>query len=101
MPVAASRAVRDNVASGVVVAQQVGSAGLATMVRAAFVHGMDVLLATSGGIAVVAAVLALAFLPNRDRTPPAATDGSATVDETETPTGRSWPSGPGIRTGQT
>ncbi len=61
----ASDAVRDNVAAGVVVARQLGSADLLAMVDGAFIHGMDVLLACSGGIAAAAAVLALAFLPGR------------------------------------
>jgi predicted MFS family arabinose efflux permease len=100
LPAQAAGAVRDNVASGLVVAQQLDSAGLVTMVRAAFVHGMDLLLATSGGIAVVAAVLALVFLPGRDRTLPAAADGSATVDGPEATEGQPRPADPGVRTGQ-
>jgi hypothetical protein len=47
------------------VARQLGSAELLAMVEGAFIHGMDVLLACSGGIAAGAAVLALAFLPGR------------------------------------
>jgi hypothetical protein len=35
------------------------------MVNGAFIHGMDVLLACSGGIAAAAAGLAFAFLPGR------------------------------------
>ena len=65
VPPAAAGAVRDNVASGIAVARQLGSDALASTVRAAFVHGMDVLLATSGTIAIVAAVLALVLLPGR------------------------------------
>jgi DHA2 family multidrug resistance protein-like MFS transporter len=65
LPGQAADAVRDNVAAGVVVAHQLGSADLLAMVQGAFVHGMDVLLACSGGIAAAAAVLALAFLPGR------------------------------------
>jgi len=67
----AAQAVRDNVASGIAVATQLGSQALADMVRSAFVHGLDVLLAISGGIAVTGAVLALAFLPGRTRAVPA------------------------------
>jgi EmrB/QacA subfamily drug resistance transporter len=63
LPNQASDAIRDNVAAGVAVARQAGSADLLAMVQAAFIHGMDVLLACSGGIAAVAAVLALVFLP--------------------------------------
>jgi predicted MFS family arabinose efflux permease len=65
LPAAAAGAVRDNVASGITVAQRLGSGALAATVRAAFVHGMDVLLAASGAIAVLAAVLALVVLPGR------------------------------------
>jgi EmrB/QacA subfamily drug resistance transporter len=65
LPSQATDAVRDNVAAGVAVAHRVGSADLLAMVDGAFIHGMDVLLACSGGIAVAAAVLALAFLPGR------------------------------------
>jgi hypothetical protein len=32
-------------------------------VRAAFVHGMDIMLVTCGAIALISAILALAFLP--------------------------------------
>jgi EmrB/QacA subfamily drug resistance transporter len=65
LPSQASDLVRDNVAAGVVVARQLGSADLLAMVDDAFIHGMDVLLACSGAIAGVAAVLALVFLPGQ------------------------------------
>jgi hypothetical protein len=65
LPSQASDAVRDNVAAGVVVARRLGSADLLAMVQGAFIHGMDVSLACAGGIAVGAAVLALAFLPGK------------------------------------
>jgi DHA2 family multidrug resistance protein-like MFS transporter len=65
LPSQASDAIRDNVAAGALVARQLGSAELLAMVEGAFIHGMDVLLACSGGIAAGAAVLALAFLPGR------------------------------------
>jgi hypothetical protein len=73
VPDPAANAIRDNVAAGVVVAQRLGSPDLLAMVQGAFIHGMDVMLACSGGIAAVAAVLALAFLPgqrNGRGTPP-------------------------------
>ncbi len=44
---------------------ELGSPALLDMVRSAFVHGMDIMLWTCGGIAVVCALLALAFLPRR------------------------------------
>jgi hypothetical protein len=80
LPPAAAGAVRDNVASGVAVARQLGSGALAATVRAAFVHGMDVLLATSGAIAIAAAVLALVLLPGRRPT-----DGGEAAADTGAP----------------
>ncbi len=80
LPSDAASAVRDNVASGITVAQQLRSEALAAMVRAAFVHGMDVLLATSGVIAIVSAVLALVILPARGRV-----DGGGAPADAEAP----------------
>jgi EmrB/QacA subfamily drug resistance transporter len=65
LPSEASEVVRDNVAAGVGVARQLGSADLLAMVDGAFIHGMDVLLACSGIIAAGAAVLAVVFLPGQ------------------------------------
>lgn len=65
LPSGAADAVRDNAVAGVRVAAQTGSATLLDSVRAAFVHGMDTMLLTCGGIAVLGAVVALAFLPQR------------------------------------
>src|SRR5215472_11656029 len=65
LPASAASAVRSSVAGGVAVAQQLGSPALLDMVRSAFIHGMDIMLWTCGGIAVVSALLALAFLPRR------------------------------------
>jgi EmrB/QacA subfamily drug resistance transporter len=65
LPSAAADAVRSNVAGGVAVAQKLGSVPLLAEVRTAFIHGMDLMLWTCGGIAVASAVLALAFLPRR------------------------------------
>ncbi|HUK76918.1 MAG TPA: DHA2 family efflux MFS transporter permease subunit [Thermoleophilia bacterium] len=65
VPAALSATVRDSVAEGVAVAHQIGSAALFAMVRGAFVHGMDVMLAVCGGIAVAGIVLTLVFLPRR------------------------------------
>jgi MFS family permease len=39
--------------------------GRKRLLRSAFIHGMDIMLWTCGGIAVVSALLALAFLPGR------------------------------------
>ncbi len=65
LPAQAAAAIRDGVSSGVVTAQRLGSDALLAMVRNAFLHGMDVLLAVSGGISLIGALLALAFLPGR------------------------------------
>jgi hypothetical protein len=53
------------VGAGSAVARQLGSAALLDDVRSSFVHGMDLMLWTCGGIAVACAVLALLFLPRR------------------------------------
>jgi hypothetical protein len=63
LPAAAASAVKGSVAGGVSVAQSVHSATLLDNVRAAFVHGMDIMLWACGGIALVSAILALLFLP--------------------------------------
>jgi EmrB/QacA subfamily drug resistance transporter len=63
LPDQAGAAMRDNVAAGVVVAQRLGSPDLLAMAEGAFIHGMDVMLACSGGIAAASALLALVFLP--------------------------------------
>ena len=52
LPPAAAAAVRQSVFGGVAVAQKLHSASLLASVRMAFVHGMDLALAVSGGIAV-------------------------------------------------
>ncbi len=63
LPPAAAAAVRQSVFGGVAVAQKIHSAALLGAVQAAFVHGMDLALAVSAGIAVAGAVLTLVFLP--------------------------------------
>jgi MFS transporter, DHA2 family, multidrug resistance protein len=57
---------RSSVAGGVAVARRLGSASLLDSVRGAFVHGMDIMLWACGGIALVSALLALAFLRESD-----------------------------------
>ena len=54
------------------VANKLGSASLLDTVRTAFVHGMDIMLWTCGGIAVACALLAVIVLRQR-----AAGDGAA------------------------
>ena len=65
LPAAAARAVRASVFGGVAVARRAGSAPLLDSVRGSFVHGMDVALAVSAGIALAGLVLAAIFLPRR------------------------------------
>jgi MFS transporter, DHA2 family, multidrug resistance protein len=65
LPPAAAAAARSSVAGGVAVAQRLGSTTLLDMVRTAFIHGMDIMLWTCGGIGLASALLAIAFLPRR------------------------------------
>jgi MFS transporter, DHA2 family, multidrug resistance protein len=65
LPAPAASAARSSVAGGVAVAQRLGSPALLDDVRSAFIHGMDIMLWTCGGIALASALLALAFLPRR------------------------------------
>jgi DHA2 family multidrug resistance protein-like MFS transporter len=67
LPAQAAAAVRSSVGSGVAVAGKLGSSSLADTIRTAFVHGMDLMLWTCGGIAVGCALLAVLFLPRRTR----------------------------------
>jgi len=62
-PAAAAATVRQSVFGGVAVASKIGSASLLSSVRTAFVHGMDLALLVSAGIAVAGVVLTLVFLP--------------------------------------
>jgi MFS transporter, DHA2 family, multidrug resistance protein len=59
----AASAVRQSVFGGVEVAHQLQSSLLLTSVRTAFVHGMDIALLVSAGIALTGVVLSLLFLP--------------------------------------
>lgn len=56
---------RSSVTGGVAVAHKLDSAELLHVVRTAFVHSMTVMLWVCAGIALVAVVLALLFLPNK------------------------------------
>jgi hypothetical protein len=62
-PVAA--VARRGVAAGVEAATRARSVEMLVNVRSAFIHGMDVMLWTCGGIAVTSALLAVIFLPRR------------------------------------
>jgi Na+/melibiose symporter-like transporter len=72
LPARVADAVKDNVAAGVAVAERLGSPVLLVMVRSAFVHGMDTMLAVSGAVTAAGAVLALALLPGRPARRPGA-----------------------------
>jgi EmrB/QacA subfamily drug resistance transporter len=54
---------RESVFAGLAAARAAGSASLAETVRSAFVHGLGLVLITSGGLAVLGFVLAVAWLP--------------------------------------
>jgi hypothetical protein len=66
LPPTAADAVRRSVFAGVAVAEQLRSQALLDSVRHSFVQGMDTALLFSAGIAVVATLAALIFLPGRD-----------------------------------
>lgn len=72
LPAAAAGAVKASVFQGLAVAQKVGSPALLRSVRESFVHGMDVALVVSAGIAFLGMVLALVFLPRRREASPEA-----------------------------
>jgi len=77
LPAAAAATVRQSVFGGVAVAQKIHSAALLASVRTAFVHGMDLALAVSAGIAVVGVVLTVVFLPASNATEKAVPPGPA------------------------
>ncbi|MGD0557868.1 MAG: hypothetical protein ABSA93_23160, partial [Streptosporangiaceae bacterium] len=57
-----------SVFGGVAAASKLHSAALLASVRTAFVHGMDLALVVSAGIAVAGVVLTLVFLPASNAT---------------------------------
>jgi EmrB/QacA subfamily drug resistance transporter len=61
VPTAVADAVRDSVAGGVAAAGKLHDQQLLEDVRTAFVHAMDTTLLVSGGVAALAAILALRF----------------------------------------
>jgi DHA2 family multidrug resistance protein-like MFS transporter len=63
LPSAAVAAARQSVFGGVAVAQKLHSSALLTSVHRAFVHGMDLALLVSAGIALIGLVLTVLFLP--------------------------------------
>ncbi len=84
LPAAAAAAARSSVAGGVAVARATGGAPLLHAVRTAYVQGMDVMLWACGGVALAAAVLAVAFMPRGADAPPAAA-GSGPVPAAAAP----------------
>jgi DHA2 family multidrug resistance protein-like MFS transporter len=81
IPTSAAAAARQSVFGGVAVAHQIGSAPLLESVRTAFVHGMDMALLVSAGIALVGVGLTLFFLPRTNA--PNATTHPRAVKEGE------------------
>jgi MFS transporter, DHA2 family, multidrug resistance protein len=75
LPPAAAAVVRQSVFGGAV-AQKIHSASLLASVQTAFVHGMDLALLVSAGIAVTGVVLTVLFLP-ASNAPQAATQTRA------------------------
>jgi DHA2 family multidrug resistance protein-like MFS transporter len=65
LPADAAAAVQKSVFGGLAVAQQIGSAELLESVRTSFVAGMDDATRLAGGVAAVAALLALVVMPRR------------------------------------
>ncbi len=65
LPAPAVTAVKSGIFGGVAVASKAGSAALLASVRTSFVHGMDISLVVSAGIAVAGLILAAVFLPHR------------------------------------
>jgi DHA2 family multidrug resistance protein-like MFS transporter len=78
LPPAAALATRDSVFGGIAIAHRLGAGPLLASVRASFVHGMDVALLVSAGIAVAGIVLTVVFLPWRTARRPA---GARTIVE--------------------
>jgi MFS transporter, DHA2 family, multidrug resistance protein len=65
LPAQPAAAVRSSAGAGVAVAVKLGSTSLLDTIRTAFVHGMDLMLWTCGGIALACAILAVIFLRTR------------------------------------
>ena len=75
LPPAAAAAVKQSVFAGVAVAQKLHTAALLDSVRESFVRGMDAALFASAGVAALAIVVALVFMPGRAHV--TAVEGSA------------------------
>jgi hypothetical protein len=77
LPASAAGVVRSGISGGVVVAHTLGSAPLLHGIDVAFVHGLDVMLWCCAGVALAAALLALAFLPRSAGAPAETADQPA------------------------
>jgi MFS transporter, DHA2 family, multidrug resistance protein len=74
LPRAIARAARGSVADGLAAAHATGSLTLLGAVRDAYTNGLDVMLWACAGIAIAAALLAVAFLPRAAPLPAALPD---------------------------
>ena len=81
LPAAAVAAVRQSVFGGVAVARKLHSPALLTAVQRAFVHGMDLALLVSAGIALAGVVLTVLFLPQTNASRKPLTPGVDTEGE--------------------
>src|SRR5215475_3168400 len=81
LPTAAAGAVRSGVFAGIAVARKLGSPALLESVRSAFVHGITLMLWVSAGLAVVAVILALLFLPWRATAAPEPPAGAGSLPD--------------------
>jgi EmrB/QacA subfamily drug resistance transporter len=81
LPAAAVAAVRQSVFGGVAVAHKLHSQALLTSVQRAFVHGMDMALLVSAGVALAGAVLTVLFLPQTNASTEPIEPGIDTEDE--------------------
>jgi hypothetical protein len=64
LPASAADTAGDSVVAAHLVAERAGTADLLTSANSSYVHGMGVILLVCGGAALVATLLAAAFLPS-------------------------------------
>ena len=91
LPAGAADTARDSVVAAHLIAERTGSAQLPSSANSAYVHGMGVVLLVSGAAALVAALLAGAFLPNTPEAvagPPAETPAETPDMATDRPDAR-------------
>jgi DHA2 family multidrug resistance protein-like MFS transporter len=87
LPAAVASVVRQSLFGGLAVAAHLHSPALLSMVRGAFVDGMDVSLLVAAGIAAAGLLLTLAFLPSTKPTPNAAGVEAVPAAASPTPAG--------------